>query len=189
MTWDLEECYYEYQEGATYLLKSLGLIQLDHTKNREVLYPYYNQIIKYLNRILMTKVEDTIKAKLDKIREIMDYGSLLICTEKARNLALEVGVEPMSEYYDQDRFVFSWADFFSSLWMRLRFQYAYLFAQEPDVDCPCECGRGQTTEDYESWVSGVYPEDEEYDRTNYLRTNTNWGMTEDRVCDCYKKNK
>ena len=49
MTWDLEQCYIEYQESITYLLKTLGLTQLDHTKNREVLYPYYTQSLKYLN--------------------------------------------------------------------------------------------------------------------------------------------
>ena len=52
MTWDIETCYYEYQEAVSYLLGSLGITQLDHIKNREVLYPYYLQIIKYINREL-----------------------------------------------------------------------------------------------------------------------------------------
>lgn len=343
MTWDNETCFYEYQEGATYLLKKLGITQLDHikTKTLEVLYPYYNQIIKYLNKELMCNCEDTIKAKIQKILDIADHGARLINTredqpiwnwdpeeveviisdgttdlplyeetgqpikytitknssywnlgesqkivftspntegikitltdnhlrddqrgyqrvyykdsdtglnppysdlywdsqspvdstytsetgtlvlwyyseydkdpqqtlfftvtvenneseppqpkEKTRTLELaeEVGIDYESDLYIQDRFVFSWADLLGTLCLRLKFQYAHLFKQEVDDTCGCNCGRGQTEEDYESWVSGVYPEDYEYDRTNYYRTNTNWGTTEDRICDCYKKN-
>ena len=188
MTWDIETCYYEYQEASTYLLKSLGIVQLDHVKNREVLYPYYLQIIKYINRELMCNTEDNIKAKIEKIVEIADYGSTKICTELALELAEEIGVEIESPNYDQDRFVFSWADLLGTLILRLKFQYAYLFKQEYDDSCGCKCGKGETEEEYESWVSGVYPEDYEYDRTNYYRTNTNWGTEEDRICDCYKTN-
>lgn len=188
MTWDIETCYYEYQEATSYLLKSLGITQLDHVKNREVLYPYYTQIIKYLNRELMCNTEDNIKAKVQKIIDLMDAGSEKICTTKARELGEEVGIEVTSEHYDQDRFVFSWADLMGTLGLRLKFQYAYLWKQEYDDSCGCTCGKGQTEEDYESWVSGVYPEDYEHDRTNYYRTNTNWGTSEDRICDCYKKN-
>ena len=85
-----------------------------------------------------------------------------------------------------DRFIFCWSDFMSTLCLRLKFQYAFLFAQEPDGEC-CKCGaHGQTETDYESWESGVYPEDECYDRTNYYRSNTAWGLQKDRFCDCYQ---
>ncbi len=88
--------------------------------------------------------------------------------------------------FDQEYFVFCWADFMSTLRLRLKFQYSYLFAQEPDGEC-CVCGaRGQTETDYESWESGVYPEDECYDRTNYTRSNSAWGLEKDRFCECYK---
>ena len=130
MTWDIETCYYEYQEATSYLLKSLGITQLDHVKNREVLYPYYTQIIKYLNRELMCNTEDNIKAKVQKIIDLMDAGSEKICTTRARELGEEVGIEVTSEYYDQDRFVFSWADLMGTLGLRLKFQYAYLWKQE-----------------------------------------------------------
>ena len=74
----------------------------------------------------------------------------------------------------------------STLCLRLRFQYAYLFAQEPDGEC-CVCGaRGQTETDYESWESGVYPEDECYDRSNYFRSTSAWGLEKDRFCECYR---
>ena len=101
-------------------------------------------------------------------------------------LDIETG-EDMGEIgYKQEYFIFCWADFMSTLCMRLRFQYAYLFAQEPDGEC-CKCGaRGQTESDYESWQSGVYPEDECYDRTNYYRSNSAWGINKDRFCECYK---
>lgn len=88
--------------------------------------------------------------------------------------------------FNRTYFVFCWSNLMSTLCLRLKFQYGYLFAQEPDGEC-CVCGaRGQTETDYESWESGVYPEDECYDRSNYFRSNTAWGLEKDRFCECYK---
>ena len=101
-------------------------------------------------------------------------------------LDIETGDVADEIYYNQEFFIFCWSDFMSTLIMRLRFQYAYLFAQEPDGEC-CVCGaRGQTESDYESWQSGVYPEDECYDRSNYYRSNKAWGTNKARFCECYK---
>lgn len=197
MIWEPSEVVYvEYQEALSYFLRALGLTQLDHRKNREVLYPYYLQYIKYMNWVFINETEDNIKAKIEKVLEISDLGSTYICTKEPEDSnsdltldwAQRIGVEVDSDHFDKDRFVFSWSDFMSTLCLRLKFQYAHLFAQEVDDSCGCKCGKGQTEEDYESWVSGVYPQDEEYDRTNYYRVHSNWGVTEDRLCDCYKKN-
>ena len=99
---------------------------------------------------------------------------------------IDTGQTSWEMEFDQEYFVFCWADFMSTLRLRLKFQYGYLFAQEPDGEC-CVCGaRGQTETDYESWESGVYPEDECYDRTNYYRSNTAWGTEKDRFCECYR---
>ena len=96
--------------------------------------------------------------------------------------------ENPSEKPDEQYMCFCWGDFMSTLCLRLKFQYGYLFAQEPDGEC-CVCGaRGQTETDYESWESGVYPQDECYDRTNYTRSNTAWGVQKDRFCECYRHN-
>ena len=65
-------------------------------------------------------------------------------------------------------------------------QYLYLFEQSVSDDC-CDCnkGKGQTQKDYESWSSGVYPNDEGYDRTNYARTGSAWNLTtEPGKCEC-----
>lgn len=92
--------------------------------------------------------------------------------------------------YDQDRFIFCWTNLLTALYVRLKFQYAYLFVDEYDGEC-CKCGaKGQTEYDYETWTSGVYPEDEMYDRSLYYRTNTAWGVTrviKDVDCGCYRK--
>ena len=54
----------------------------------------------------------------------------------------------------------------------------------------CKCGaKGQTTGDYESWTSRVFPQDEVYDRgfTEQDRSTTAWGTRVERYCDCYRK--
>lgn len=91
--------------------------------------------------------------------------------------------------YDQDRFIFCWTNVMTALCVRLKFQYAHLFSDIYDGEC-CKCGaKGQTTSDYEAWTSGVYPEDEMYDRMLYYRNHTAWGTTKvsDVDCTCHRK--
>jgi hypothetical protein len=99
---------------------------------------------------------------------------------------LDTGQSAIEMEFDMEYFLFCWGDFMSTLVLRLKLQYGYLFNQEEDGEC-CVCGaRGQTETDYESWESGIYPEDECYDRSNYYRSNTAWGLQKDRYCECYK---
>lgn len=65
--------------------------------------------------------------------------------------------------YKQDRFIFCWANVMSSLVTRLKIQYASLLEEPINTDCYCCCGEGgESWKSWESYSSGVYPEDEEY---------------------------
>lgn len=187
MYWDKEDCYPVFVEARDFLLRKLGIPQLDFSR-REVLIPYFTAILKYLNKRLILLGTDDIKSLVQEVFDTFDYGADLICDKHVLDLTVEVGIPTDDINYDQDRFVFSWTDFMTSLCMRLKFQYAYLFTQDYDGDC-CKCGaKGQTWKDYESWMSGVYPEDEEYDRCNYTRTNSAWSTSRSSYCECQREN-
>lgn len=201
MNWNYEIAYTEFQEASEYIKNKLGIVQLDFDLGRQVLLPYQVMILKYLNSKLIQTASEDIKVNIQLILDTYSYGADLICFGPIEDeeeewktgtlkLAAEVlgpdGVE--AEEYDTDRFVFAWTNALTSLCLRLKLQYAYLFEQEPSGDC-CQCGaKGETDRDFESWVSGVYPEDELYDRTNYLRSNSSWQVSKSRYCDCYRKN-
>ena len=190
MVWDYEDCYIKYLQASDYLKGQLGISQLDLDSDRKVLLPYQTQILEYLNTRLIKLGSDDIKTKINEIFDSFSWGADLICSEAALELAREVGIGVGDELYDQDRFVFSWADLMSTLRMRLKQQYSYLFSDSDGDDdcCGCCAGKGQTTEDYESWQSGVYPEDETYDRANIGRVSTAWSVSKNRYCECYRKN-
>ena len=137
------------------------------------------------------KFDGQVVSKLrEDIFDAFSWGADLICSEAALELARQVGIGIEDNLYDQDRFVFSWADLMSTLRLRLKLQYSYLFADEiGDDDCCSCCGKGQTVEDFESWNSGVYPEDEVYNRANIGRVNTNWTVAKnDGYCECQRRN-
>lgn len=197
------DAYTTYKEALEYLKYSLQISQLDLWLEDARLFPYQVKIIKYLNSKLINLGSDKIKDKVQAVFDIFDFGAHKICDlQGGKNPDIErikedgwlfdlVDNESQIVYipedeYEQDLFIFSWTNFMTSLCMRLKFQYAYLFKQDINQSC-CTCGTpGQTEEDYESWVSDIYPEDESFDRSNYYRTNTNWGTTQDRYCDCYR---
>ena len=187
MIWD-DSYFIKHEQAESWLKQKLGLTQLDYWSERAVLIPYYYYIINYLDIQLTNLGTDDIKELVEEVLRIFEWGGDLIIAHQTHDLAEYVGFfdgESNMEF-DQEYFVFCWADFMSTLRLRLKFQYGYLFAQEPDGEC-CVCGaRGQTETDYESWESGVYPEDECYDRTNYTRSNTAWGVQKDRFCECYR---
>ena len=139
---------------------------------------------------LITLGTDDIKARIQEIFDIFDWGADLICSQAALELAREVGVGSEDPEYDQEKFVFAWADLMSTLGLRLRLQYSYLFAENAEEceNCCCCGGKGQGIEDYESWQSGVYPNDEVYDRANYDRVHTSWKVSRNRYCECYRHN-
>lgn len=189
MVWDYEACYLKYIQASDYLTRLLGISQLDMDLDRKVLLPYQTQIIDYLNTRLIKLGTTEIKALINEVFDVFSWGADLICSEATIELGRQVGIGTEDENYDQDRFVFSWADLMSTLRLRLKLQYAELFADDSSGDCDncCCChSKGQTVEDYESWVSGVYPNDETYDRTNYDRVNTSWKVSRDRYCECYR---
>lgn len=186
MTWNNQECYTLYTQYLEYLKSSLGISQVDYYMGRSELLPYYTQITKYLNERLIILGTDDIKTKIIEILNIFDHGAELICNCGTLDLAREVGISSGDPEYMCCRFVFSWTNALSTLCLRLKFQYAYLFEPEYDPFC-CRCGAiGETYEDYESWTSGVYPNDESYDRTNYTRNNSSWGVNKTRYCECYR---
>ena len=202
MIWNTTDCNIIFAQILSYLLSTLGLTQLDIYKieketttenegeevvNRDaLLLPYHTVIVQYLNEQLIALDTDDIKTKVQKILDIFDWGADLICTTRAEELGNCIGIDTQSENYDQDRFVFAWTNLMTSLCIRLKLQYLYLFDQDVSTDC-CNCNKskGQTQEDYESWSSGVYPNDETYDRTNYTRTGSAWGLTNPPTpCEC-----
>lgn len=189
MDWN-DSYYYKFKESQSYLQHLLGISQLDYWRNRTELYPYYYYICEYLNKELEKLGTDNIKVLVDRVFEIYVEGGDMIVNLNSLGLSIKVGIGEDKPgdiiTYEQERFVFAWADLLSTLCLRLKFQYASLYAQEPDGEC-CKCGaHGQTETDYESWESGIYPEDECYDRSNYYQSNTAWGLEKDRFCECYR---
>ena len=189
MLWDSDECYLKFVQVSDFLKGMLGISQLDIDLDRKVLLPYQTQIIDYLNMRLIKLGTENIKARIDEVFDAFSWGADLICSEAAIELGRQVGIGTENEQYDQDRFVFSWADLMSTLRLRLKLQYAYLFASDDsglDDNCCCCHSAGETVADYESWQSGVNPNDEVYDRTNYDRVNSSWKVSKDRYCECYR---
>lgn len=64
--------------------------------------------------------------------------------------------------YEQDRFIFCWTNVMSCLKTRLMIQYASLLEEPTGTGCNCCCGEGEDWKSWETYSSGVYPEDEEY---------------------------
>lgn len=199
MIWEYSKCQAEYTEVVEYFKNSLGLYALDHDLDHKVLLPYYTAIIKWTNAKLIAEATEDMRAKVSLILDLYTYVADQVCLGPvigvedpitgAQELAKEILGENIleDENYDQDRFIFCLGDFFSSLRLRLKFQYIHFFEQEVSGDC-CTCGaKGQDEDDYESWTSGSYPNDEEYDRANYMKPNSAWKVSKDRVCDCYRR--
>lgn len=79
--------------------------------------------------------------------------------------------------YDQDRFIFTWTNVLSCLLTRLKLQYSGLLTEDVIQGCGCCCGKGETWKDWESYSSGVWPEDEEYGNYDMGTTTTSWRAT------------
>lgn len=198
MKWNTSTGYVARVAAETTLKKFLNLSTLDYyVDSEERFIPYYTYIINYINEklILLGEAAD-IKLKIDEVHKIFSYGAEKIAADATLDLVRAVGIETDTEVEDsnniifyQDRFVFAWTNFLTALYMRIKFQYANLFIEKIDGEC-CKCGpRGQTTSDYESWSSKIYPHDELYDRSNFEgeRSNSAWGTMMSRYCDCYRK--
>lgn len=187
MDWNIEDCYVSYVESLEYLKSCLGITKIDLDLNYDCLLPYQVTIIKYINRSLILLGTDDIKSKIEEVISISEKGaSRIVIDMESKQFAEEVGCDIESDNFHCCRFVYAWTNLLTALCIRLKFQYAHLFAPEYDGEC-CTCGqKGETVRDQESWVSNVFPEDELYDRSNYERSNSSWEVSKDRYCDCYR---
>lgn len=172
MIWDNTKGYQEYRESLEYIKNSLGLTNDDSwfLINQD-LAPYITSILKWISGKLIEQGENAdIKDKLGLIFDLFEDGSEKIIALEGKSLAEEIGIETEklssddSNYltYEQDRFIFSWTNILSSLVEHLKLQYASILQDPITQGCPCSCGKGETIKDWESYTSGVYPEDEEY---------------------------
>ena len=188
MKWTNEEGYIDYKQSLHYLKDSLGINYLNFVL-REELAPYMTRIIQYLSKKLVTLGEDaSILDKLNLIFNTFDYGADLIVNLDGIDLAEEVGVLDVSEddevKYEQDRFIFSWSNLMTSLVELLKLQYASLLHEPVKQGCPCICGNGETWKDFESYTSGVWPEDEEYQTYDLTKTVNTTAFTSLSGCGC-----
>ena len=193
MRWNNQKGYVRYTAALTSLKNMLGISQIDYYTERCELSPYVTYILEYLVKRLILLGEDAdIKVKIQEILDTFDYGADMIIDGATIDLVCEVGIstndiciEGEEIPFDRDRFVFTWANVLTALVVRLKFQYASLFAPADDSEC-CKCGAvGQTYLDFESWRSDVYPNDESYDRSNYWRNNGQW-TTNIQAPECTK---
>lgn len=196
MKWNEEEGYVIYKTSITNLKSLLGISDINFSKRCE-LAPYITYIVKYINSKLVLLGTNDIKTLIQEVFDIQEYGSEKIINGEIIDLLLLLGISNEDIYdevgeipYNQDRFVFSWADFMSSLITRLKLQYSRLLNDPINTECPCDiCSPGQTVEDYENWTSGVYPEDESHIYYNYESSDTGWRVrNDDLICNkCQRK--
>lgn len=185
MNWNIDESKELYLIRVEYLKNMLGLPVIDVDLVHPELLPYYAQILDYINTDLLRLGSGDRDTIIEEIGRLYSMGSELIIADATIELVKELKIPNSSAEYIHDRFVFSWTQFMTNLLLRLKFTYPG--EDKYNCDCPCPCTKGETHKDYESWVSGVYPEDGEYDRTNYDRISGNWQyQKEDHKCGCYR---
>lgn len=195
MKWNSETGYIEYSRSLQNIKSILRISNLDYMMRCE-LAPYITYVIKYLDKRLILLGEDIdIKSYIQEIFDIYDWIGDKVVSDSIDDILIEMGIDKSQNYiegeeipYNQDRFIFSLTNVITSLVVRLKFQYSSLLVQPIDTSCPCnECGnvKGQTTEDFENWKSGVFPEDEEYDWWNFSDDGTNWRVN-NKVPECTK---
>lgn len=196
MKWNNERGYLTFQTSLQGIKNSLNISAIDIVERCELM-PYYTYIFKYLNeRLVLLGTDVTIKEKIQEIFDIFDNGTSKIISNSTLDLAWELGIETTDYYdegtdlpYNQEYLVFSWSNALTALCIRLKFQYSHLLYQSSNSNnCHCCCNGGSigpTTNDIESWTSGIYPEDEEYSGDN---TNSSWRTGADTIecTKCYR---
>lgn len=194
MKWNNEKGFLEYSASVRNIKSLLGIAEIGHIDYICELAPYATYILKYLSEKLSLLEGQDFSILLEEVFNIFDTGSKMIIYGGARDLALEIGIDEGDVYieneeipYNQERFIFTWTNIYSSLVTRLKLQYANLLTQSINLECPCDCAPGQTTYDYEKWTSGIYPEDENYQY--YTETKTSWRVgNEYPICNnCLRK--
>lgn len=195
MKWNDKTGYITYKVALQNIKSYLGISEIDYFMRCE-LAPYITYILDYISKRLVLLSEDSgIKEYIQEVFTIREEGESKIVYGAVDELRSEVGIDNGEIYvenseipYVEDRFIYSWSNIMTALIVRIKFQYAGLLAQNPNNDCPCgdTCYPGQTIKDFESWTSGVYPEDEEYSYYNYKDvTSTDWRVNND-IPECTK---
>lgn len=195
MKWNDKTGYITYKVALQNIKSYLGISEIDYFMRCE-LAPYITYILDYISKRLVLLSEDSgIKEYIQEVFTIREEGESKIIYGAVDELRSEVGIDNGEIYvedseipYVEDRFIYSWSNIMTALLVRIKFQYAGLLAQDPNNDCPCgdTCYPGQTIKDFESWTSGVYPEDEEYSYYNYKDvTSTDWRVNND-IPECTK---
>ena len=193
MKWNDKRGYLTYQTALQSLKAQLGVSNIDYTLRCE-LAPYITYILDYLNKRIILLGTVNLKTKLQEIFDIFELGTDKIISGGVLDLVWELGMDTGDIYvddeeipYNQDRFIFSWSNIMTALVVRLKFQYASLLNQPESNECLCSngCSHGQSTSDFESWQSGVYPEDEEYSYYAYNDTVSLW-RTDAEYPECTK---
>ena len=155
--------------------------------NNEKLLPYLTIIIEYLNKrlLLIGGTKASMIKRLQELDRIFKYGTNKILNDSVLDLVYEMEISVKEDVtpdyvpFNNDLFIFTWTNFLSSLCVRTKFIYNQLLT---DYDKELEemkhqpkFPKGDTVFEIESWRSDVFPDDELYDRTNWMKTNDAWG--------------
>ena len=184
MKWNDRNGYIIYKTSLQSIESMLGISQIDYSFRCELV-PYITYILNYIsNRLILIPEDSDILVYINEFLDIKNHGEEKILFQAVDELRLELNIDNGEIYvdnseipYNEDRFIYSWSNVVTAIWVRLKFQYQHLLTQQVETDCPCgnECTPGQTFKDFESWSSKVYPEDEEFSHFNYNgKTSTDW---------------
>lgn len=193
MKWNNESGYIKYNQSLQSIKSILGISQIDFIIRCE-LAPYITYILNYLSkRLIMLGEIDDIKVYIQEVFNIYDWGADKIINGAVRDMLIELNIDEGDIYveneeipYNQERFIFTWSNILTALTIRLKFQYSSLLSQPINTDCPCDsCTSGQSISDFETWQSGIYPQDEEYSWYNYNESTNSWRVNND-VPECTK---
>ena len=138
---ELKEKYWDSITKELNLLHSYLGITPDIDLNRGVLFPYYEAILRYLNRKLTESINNEKSELKDLVEVVMKEFSLGaddICDYEVLRLKEKIGLD--YENFADIHLAFTWGHVLTSLCTMLRMIYAYLFdSSENDDCCCCEC--------------------------------------------------
>lgn len=189
MKWNRMRGKVRYDSALTNLKTLLELKLVDFWDFKdERLIPYLTVIMEWIDKKLFQigGTDTELLRRLKEVYRLFDYGNNKIMKNSVMDLVYEMEISTKEDItpdyvpFNKDYFIFTWTNFLSSLCIRIKFQYISLFQNaDPSYgnDNPCNCPRNQDFHDWESWRSDVYPDDEDYDRTNWNKTNDAWGGT------------
>ena len=181
---DSEREFLDYLWSIEALDNLLGIRTIDFYTGRDVLFPYISRIIRFIVDNIYRDLGNSgsIEEKITLVEQLFEHGADYICSERAKELGDEV-LGDTEENYDQDRFVFCWSNVMSVILMRLRIQNP--LKEERNSNCGCCCSRGDSWKTWDNYISGVYPEDENYEAEEQI---TSGEAFDTNTCGCsYRK--